>query len=155
VWVLLVAAVVVVVVLVAGITARSSRRRFRQRDGAVFRCRLRAGDYPSAIWPHLAHRWSRRMFAVWKDDVLIVRRGPVYGRIIPLHAQVSTAGVHAHPIPPPRRCGPDPISMVLRLWDGSCVEVATAGQDRLSLVGPFMAAAINDLPQSPAPKRRT
>jgi hypothetical protein len=29
----------------------------------------------------------------------------------------------------------------------------TAGEDRL-LVGPYMAAAINDLPQAPAPPRR-
>jgi hypothetical protein len=150
---MLLVAAVVVVLLVAGSTARLSRRRFRRRGGAVFRCRLRAGDLPSTIWPHLARGWSRRMWAVWEDDVLIVRRGPVYGRIIALPAEVPTAGVHAHPAPPPRRCGPDPISMVLRLSDGSCVEVTTAGEDRLVLVGPYLAAAINDLPRAPVQRR--
>ena len=74
------------VLLVTGLTARRSRRRF-QCSGDAFRCRLRIDGHPSAIWPSLGRHWSRPMWALWDEDVLVVRRGPGLARIIPLRTQ--------------------------------------------------------------------
>jgi hypothetical protein len=90
------------------------------------------------------------MWAMWGDDVLVVRRGPVCARIIPLRAQL-TGGVGARSSHDVRRCGPNPVSVVLRIWDGSYVEVAAADADRLSLVGPYVAAALDNVPTAPIP----
>ena len=144
----------VVLLLITGGTARCSRRRF-ERSGTVFRCRLRRCGYTSAIWPRMARRWSRVMWALWDEDALVVRRGPVRARIIPLRAQVTGGGVRAVSSHNVRRCGPNPVSVVLRIWDGTYVEVAAADEDRVSLVGPYVAAALNDLPTAPIPRHQT
>jgi hypothetical protein len=138
--------------LVAGIAARRSRRRFVE-EGA-FRCRIRAGEYPSAVWPRLRRSWSRRMWAIWADDVLIVRRGPGIPRVIPLRAQVAAYGVYTLSAHQVRRCGSHPIAVGLRVWDGSRLEVAVDQEARLELVGPYLAAAVTDLPKAPVPRRR-
>jgi hypothetical protein len=70
------------VLFVTGMTALRSRQRF-QVSGDAFRCRLRIQGHPSAIWPWLGRRWSRPMWALWDEDVLVVRRGPGLARIIP------------------------------------------------------------------------
>jgi hypothetical protein len=139
--------------LVAGILTHRSRRRFVGTAGA-FRCRIRACGYRSAIWPRLTRRWSRLMWAAWMDDVLVVRRGPAFPRIIPLRAQVSPVGVYALPPRDAKRCGAHPIAVGLRVWDGSWMEVAADEEARLALVGPYLAAAVNDLPQAPVPRRQ-
>ncbi|MFI7600376.1 hypothetical protein [Actinoplanes sp. NPDC049681] len=141
------------VVIAADIAAYRSRRRFVRFEDA-FRCRIRTCGYPSAIWPRLGRRWSRPMWAAWVDDVLVVRRGPVVSRIIPVRAAVS-AGVYTLPAYDVRRCGAQPIAVCLLVWDGSRMEVAADGGSRLALVGPYLTAAVKDLPQAPAPRRRT
>jgi len=141
------------VVLVTGVAARRSRRRF-QDSGVAFRCRLRVLGHRSAIWPSLRRHWSRPMWALWDDDVLIVRRGPVLARTTPLRTQPLVDGVHNLLFEAPRRCGSRPIGVVLRVWDGSWIEVAAATDDRMNVVGPYLAAAISDLPQAPVPRRR-
>jgi hypothetical protein len=93
------------------------------------------------------------MWALWDDDVLIVRRGPILARTIPLRAQLPVGGVHHLLFEAPRRCGSRPLSVVLKVWDGSRIEVAAATGDRLQVVGPYLAAAISDLPQAPVPRR--
>ncbi|GAA3349262.1 hypothetical protein GCM10020358_70700 [Amorphoplanes nipponensis] len=134
------------------IAARRSRQRFRD-SGAAFRCRLRIRGHRSAIWPALGRRWSRPLWALWDDDVLVVRRGPGPARTIPLRAQLPVDGVHHLLHEAPRWCGPRPIGVVLKVWDGSWIEVAAATDDRLQVVGPYLAAAISDLPRAPAPRR--
>jgi hypothetical protein len=139
-------------VLVVGMVARRSRRRFQDSD-AVFRCRLRVLGHRSAIWRSLGRHWSRPMWALWDDDVLIVRRGPVLARTIPLRAQLPVEGVHHLLSEAPRLCGSRPLGVVLKVWDGSRIEVAAATGDRLRVVGPYLAAAISDLPRAPVPRR--
>ena len=134
------------------IAARRSHNRFIRADDA-FPCRFRAYDRRlSVIWPSLArhctHRWSRPMWARWVDDVLIVRRGPVLPRTISARAQVCWAGVYSVPPNDHDGFGRHPIAVGLRLSDNSVVEVVTAGYERLALVGPYFAAAINDLPDT-------
>jgi hypothetical protein len=123
-------------------------------SGDAFCCRLRTCGFTSAIWPRLTRRWSRRMWAIWMGDVLVVRRGPVIARTIPLKARVSASGVYTVLPREVTRFGPRPIAIDLQVWDGSRVEVVAAAHERLALVGPYLAAAINDLPQAPVPRRR-
>jgi hypothetical protein len=134
------------------IAARRSYNRFIRADDA-FPCRFRACDRRvSVIWPSLArhctHRWSRPMWARWVDDVLIVRRGPVLPRTISTRAQVCWAGVYSVAPNDHGGFGRRPIAVGMRLSDNSVVEVVTAGYERLALVGPYFAAAINDLPDA-------
>jgi len=140
------------VVPVTGLVARRSRQRF-QDSGDAFRCRLRVRGYRSAIWPSLRRHWSRPMWARWDDNVLIVRRGPGLARAIPLHTQWAEGGVCSLLFQAPRLCGSRPIGVVLRIWDGSRIQVAAPTGDRMTVVGPYLAAALNDLPRAPAPRR--
>jgi hypothetical protein len=139
--------------LVADITAHRSRKRFFQ-VGDAFRCRLRACGYTSVIWPRLTRRWSRPMWAAWSGDVLMVRRGPVLARTIPLLAQVSPYGVHPLAVREVRWCGRHPIAVGLQVWDGSRVEVAADTATRLALVGPYLVAALDHRPPAPIPRRQ-
>jgi hypothetical protein len=93
------------------------------------------------------------MWALWDDDVLVVRRGPVLARTIPLRAQLPVGGVQHLLFEAPRRCGSRPLAVVLKVWDGSVIQVAAAPEDRLQVVGPYLAAAISDLPRAPGYRR--
>ena len=140
-------------VLVTARIARRSRRRFCE-SGEAFRCRLRLVGHPCALWPTLTRRWSRPMWALWEDDVLVVRRGPAAGRVILLRTQSPVDVVHSLLFEAPRLCGSRPIGQVLKIWDRARIEVATGAEDRLAVVGPYLAAAINDLPKAPESRRR-
>lgn len=140
--------------IVADVIACVSRRRFQQA-GDAFRCRIRTSTYTSAIWPRLRRKWSRRMWARWVDDVLVVRRGPVLARTVLLRVHRSPTSVYAVPPWDVRRLGPDPIAIDLKVWDGSRIEVAAEQCGRLNLVGPFLAAAVSALPTAPAPRSRS
>jgi hypothetical protein len=136
----------------AAVVERRSRRGFID-DVPAFTCRLRAVGLPPGDWRWLRRRWTRRMQAYWCDDMLIVRRGPVFSRRTELLARISPTGVYALPFREDRRCGRNAIAV--RLWnsDGAVVEVAATEADRTELVGPFLAAAISDLPKAPAFRR--
>ena len=137
------------VLIVIDITAHISRRRFHQ--GAVaFRCRIRTSGYTSAAWPRLRRHWSRRMWAMWVDDALVVRRGPVLARTVLLRAQGSPTSVYAVPPRDVRSLGPHPIAIDLKVEDGSRIEVVAEPCARLNMVGPFLAAALSALPTAPA-----
>jgi hypothetical protein len=139
--------VIALILLDIGVVwARRSRIRFVSADDA-FRCRFRACGSTSTAWPglarHCTRRWSRRMWARWAGDVLIVSRGPLLPRIISLRAQMCPAGVYT--VPPDGPLGFDcPVAAGLRLCDGTAVEVVTARDDRLALIGPYLVAAIRD-----------
>ncbi|MEV6596259.1 hypothetical protein AB0M36_05255 [Actinoplanes sp. NPDC051346] len=147
---------VIVALLVAAIgvdiAACRGRRRFVAANEA-FRCRIRAGGCRSAIWPRLRRWWSRPMWATWVDDALMVRRGPVFARMVELRARVSD-GVYTLAPGAPRRCGTHPIAVRLLMGDGGQLEIATDSAERLALVGPYIAAAVNDLPRAPIRRRQ-
>jgi hypothetical protein len=137
-------------VLVTGRFMRRSRQRF-QAVGSAFRCRLRVRGHRSRRWPLLGRQWSRPMWARWDGDVLIVRRGP--GRAIRLHTRSLMDGVQNLIVGAPRWCGSRPVGVVLQIGDGSRIEVAAGADHRLEVVGPYLAAAVSDLPKAPAPRR--
>ena len=87
------------------------------------------------------------MWAMWDEEVLVVCRIPA--RAIPLRTVPPVDGVRSLPEPVPRWCGHAPIGVVMEIWDGSRIEIAAAADDRMAVVGPYLAAAIHDLPKAP------
>jgi hypothetical protein len=142
------------VLLGIAVRAYRNRRRFSWA-GETFRCRIRNCGYSSTGWPRLRRRWSRPMWATWTGDVLQVRRGPVFARVIALPATVSTAGVYQLPAHEAKRCGPRPVAVCLRISDGSRIEVVTEQESRLDVVGPYLVAAIHGLPGAPVPRSQS
>ncbi|BAL87026.1 hypothetical protein AMIS_18060 [Actinoplanes missouriensis 431] len=126
---------------------RRARRAFV--DGGAFACRVRACGPPPSGWRRLRPRWSRRLLAHWAGEALVVRRGPVLHRIVRLPARAAVSGVHHLSRSDARRCGSRSIAVRLRLADGALIEVTTGRAERIDLVGPYLAAAVNDLPRAP------
>ncbi|MBG0567180.1 hypothetical protein I4J89_37610 [Actinoplanes sp. NEAU-A11] len=140
--------------LLLGAVARERRSRRHFIDGgSAFWCRIRTSGGPPRAWRRLRRQWSRRMWARWSGDELVVRRGPVFDRTIRLTARVSPVGVYVVPPGEAKRCGQHPIAVRLWLRDGSLVEVTATEAERTELVGPFLAAAFSDLPKAPVPRR--
>jgi hypothetical protein len=111
-----------------------SRRKFRHASG-VFPCKIRivSGAEVSRKWPRAT------AYARWVHDVLLVHAGLALVRFKAL----PVAGVDA-PItsaPDVKLKGGDPVSIRLRLDDGSVAEVAAPEHARQALAGPFLALA--------------
>ena len=145
------------VLTVAGMIRFRIRRRRRppgEEDGG-FSCRVRALGTTPSCWPRLRTGWPAGwMRAQWVGEVLLVRHGLFLNRYETLSAQPGGAGIRPLPKSEVRRCGRSPIIIELRISDGSRVEVATAGKNRLSLVGPYLTAALAGLPPAPVPRLR-
>jgi hypothetical protein len=146
----LLAVTLVLVPLGAALLVRRSRKQFIWA-GETFRCRIRSCGYASPGWPRLRRRWSRPMWASWTGDVLLVRRGPVFDRVLELRASVTTDGVYRLPAHEAKRCGPHPVAVCLRVSDGSRIEVVTEEGALLDVVGPYLIAAMHGLPRAPVP----
>jgi hypothetical protein len=144
--------ITVLVLLAASAASGWSRWRFT-RHGDVFRCKIRACGNPSMIWPRSGQQWTRRRrLARWAGDVLLVRRG-VFRQPIELPAYVCGRGVYHLPSWEPKRCGRRPIAVEITVSDGSQLAVAAPESDRFALVGPYLAAAVENLPEAPGPER--
>ncbi|GID30885.1 hypothetical protein [Paractinoplanes brasiliensis] len=136
------AGLVMVLLILAVIREVRARRRFAAA-GSAFRCRFRRvyGTAPDS-WRGLRRRWTRHMWARWTGDMLVVRRGPLRDRTIRVSPRVSPVGVYVRP-------RSDDLSVRLNV-EGAVVEMTAAAENRLDLVGPFLAAAVSDLPKPPA-----
>jgi hypothetical protein len=141
-----------VLTLLAGAGWERRRRRRFLEDGHVFDCRFRACGRAPRSWRWLRRHWSRRMYARWAGDVLIVRRGPVFDRTISFGAQLRAPGVYLLARHSDRTARIRLIAVRL-LVGGSLVEAATSEYARTDLVGPYLAAAAIDLPKAPVPRR--
>lgn len=140
-----------VAVLAVLIAAAAERRRRRQltEDVHVFECRVRAvGDSPAG-WRTLRRRWSRRMWAWWIGDELVVRRGPVFDRRL-RHVACVSADACPFPLGP---FGAHGLTVRLTLAGDHQIEMAAFDWSRCQLVGPYLAAAITHLPKAPVPRR--
>ncbi|BBH67312.1 hypothetical protein ACTI_39970 [Actinoplanes sp. OR16] len=151
---MLFALIFLILILLAAALGRERRARLNFIDGTfAFACRVRACGPPPTGWRWLRRNWSRRMWARWTGDVLMIRRGPVFDRTRRLAAEVTATGVYVVPRAEARRCGTQAIAVRLRLPDGALIEVTADRSARAELVGPFLAAAISDLPRAPVPRR--
>jgi hypothetical protein len=147
-------AVAVALLLAAATVLYLRRRRIVNADGA-FRCRVRLSAGRCSEWPRLRHRWSRhRPVARWIDDDLVVWRRPVHLRRVRLAGRIRHAGVHQLSALDVTGLGHRPVSVKFDLPDGSRIEVAAMDLDRTRLVGPYLAAALHDLPRAPRRRRR-
>jgi hypothetical protein len=142
----------ITVLVLLSAAAASGRSRWRHiRDDDAFRCKIRACGNPSVIWPRRGHRWTRRRrWARWAGDVLIVQRG-LFRAPVRLPARVSEDGVYHLPSWEPKRCGRRPIAVEITVSDGSQLVVAAPESARFALVGPYLAAAVENLPEPPVP----
>jgi hypothetical protein len=141
-----------VLLLALGTTQYLRWRRVVRADGA-FRCQVRLAAGCSGQWPQLRHRWSRRRLrARWVGDEFVVWRRPVLLASVKLRGRICRDGVYRLTSQEVTRCGYRPLAVELDLSDGSRIEVATTEWARIELVGPFLTAALKDLPR--APKRR-
>ena len=107
-----------------------SRRKFQHSSG-VFPCKVRiaAGSEDLGKWPRTT------VYARWVHDVLLVHAGLALVR----YRALPVAGVDGpiSPAPGVKLKGGDPISLRLRLDDGSVAEVVASASMRDWLTGPF------------------
>lgn len=150
----LLTAVAVVLLLGVATVLYVRRRRLVNADGA-FRCRVRLTAGRCSGWPRLRHQWSRhRLLARWDGDDLVVRRGLLLLAAVTLRGRIRHAGVHQLGPFEVTGLGHRPVSVKFDLPDGSRIEVAAMDLDRTRLVGPYLAAALHDLPRAPRRRRR-
>ena len=72
---------------------------------------------------------------------------------LPEVIEVTATGVYVVPRSESRRTsGTRAIAVRLRLPDGALLEVTADRSERAELVGPYLAAAISDLPRAPVPR---
>jgi hypothetical protein len=129
-------------------------RRVARADGA-FRCRIRLSAGRCQQWRRLPRRWSRRRLrARWVGDQLVVWRRPVLLTSVGFQGRVSRDGVYRLPTMEVAGLGYRPLVVELELGDGSRIELVTYEWARADLVGPYLSAALNDLPQAPRPRRQ-
>lgn len=141
------------VLLIALATMQYLRWRRVVRADGTFRCQVRLVAGCSEQWPRLRHRWSRRRLrARWVGDDLVILRRPMLLTSVTLRGRICRDGIHRLTFLDVKRCGYRPIAVEIDLSDGSRIGVATTEWARLELVGPYLAAALKDLPR--APKRR-
>ncbi|WP_312034054.1 hypothetical protein [Actinoplanes sp. TBRC 11911] len=138
----------VLAALVAADVVERRRRRRLIEDVHVFECRVRALGRAPAGWRLLRRRWSRRRWAWWDGDVLVIRRGPVLDRRVRFAARVP-ANLTPCPLRP---FGEHGVAVRLALSDRE-IQVAAPDWSRTQLVGPYLAAAVTHLPKAPVPRR--
>ncbi|HSK25395.1 MAG TPA: hypothetical protein VK894_00615 [Jiangellales bacterium] len=149
---LLVGVTVAVALVAGGLVVAGAARAAFARGHETFRCTLRVRG--ARRRPGERQGWPRsRTRARWVHDVLVVRRGLLVPRIEVLAVRAPEEAVRRLVGGEVRGLGAEPLCLVLRLDDGRMVEVAAAAPDRTLLVGPFLAAAMRELPDGPAEQR--
>ncbi|HEU4425391.1 MAG TPA: hypothetical protein VFR67_22895 [Pilimelia sp.] len=142
--------------LVSAALAGAGWRRWRfARSPDAFRCVVRACGAAPAFWPRLRRRWRRRrVWARWLDTTLVVERGLLLPRRVELPVRACEHDVRTVLPGELGRRDRRSIAVELVLSDGSQVEIGAARSARLTLVGPYVAAALHGLPRGPVPRRR-
>jgi hypothetical protein len=140
----------VAAMLGAVLVAVLGRRRFAGTDGA-FRCRIRMQyERLSATGP----RWCRgSASAIWVHDVLVVQYGLLPPRTVAVHVRPRKEEIRTVTRREVRRLGAAPVLVRLELDDGRSIDVAARATERMSLVGPFLAAALPGMPEAPTERR--
>ena len=113
-----------------------------------FRCRL---GPPAARWRRDRARWRLgRPRAAWVNEVLLIRSGVPALWVTPLEVGVAS-GETVQPLTRAavRGLGHRPVALRLTTQDGGLLEVAVAEEDAGRLVGPFLTAALSELPKAP------
>ena len=113
-----------------------------------FRCRV---GPPTTRWRRRRARWRVRCTsASWVDGVLILRSGVLRLWLTPLAVAVARdASVQKLEPGEVRGLGAHPVVLSFTTEDGGELEIAVAHRDAHRLPGPFLTAAMSDLPRAP------
>jgi hypothetical protein len=142
-----------IVAILVGAAVGWNRLRF-VRDRSSFACRLTLLG-PSWTARRYPRRSPLKTRAKWAGDVLLIQVGPLWARTLripvqlPLDTQIqdeARGSIH--------RLGAHPKSLVIRHEGSATLLIAVRSRDRTQLVGPFLAAAVAGLPQTPRSDRR-
>jgi hypothetical protein len=142
-------AVLVLLVLLGVLIVAALLASLRFPAGAqAFPCKLRPvpGAGRARPWPR------RRCRATWVHDVLLVRRGVLPARLQALAVRTPEDPPRDTTPTEVRGLGGGPVAVVLRLDDGTLLEVAAPWPSRTHLVGPFLAAAAADADRLRGPR---
>lgn len=113
----------------------------------TFPCKVRLAGRVGDPRPYRWHRQGWR--GAWAHDVLVLERGVLVPRGTALTVRMPEEALHAEWSGEVRCLGRNRVVVLLRLDDNFLGEVATAGDHRDDLAGPFLAAAIPGLPRGP------
>ena len=145
----LIGAAVSALVTIAVVTVWAKVRYGRRLPTSV-RCRL---GRPAGRWPRRGRRarWCRRRsWATWVDDVLLVRSGVLRLWLTPLPVGVAKeVTVRALGPREVRGLGRRPVALRFTLRGAGDLEIAVASDNVDRLVGPFLTAALAELPHAP------
>jgi hypothetical protein len=112
--------------------------------------RRRPGNLPVRVLRPGGAHWTRG-HAVWVSDVFAWRGSPAtWSEDLAQVVAVTVRGPTAAESKPLHRLGDAPVVAVLSTAEGRTLSVAAAGQNRLTLPGPFGAAANTSVPLSRA-----
>ena len=146
-------AIAYLLLLALALTQYLRWRRVVHSEGA-FRCQIRLSAGCNRQLPRLRERWSRRRLrARWEGDELVVWNRPVLLTSVKLRGRICRDGVYRLTVLDVKRCGYRPVAVELELTDGSRIEVATIDAARIELVGPYLTAALKELPRAPRRRR--
>jgi len=120
-------------------------RRYRQAPADRAESALQDEDtFFCKVRPVTRSRWPiRRSRGRWVHDVLLIRRGRWLQRTVALPVRLPEDNPRPADCDGPSGLGLRPYTLQLRLDDGSLMEVAAAAADRVTMVGPFLAAAVD------------
>jgi hypothetical protein len=138
----------VLVVAATVVTLALRGQAWYARDLVSFRCRV--GRPTSGRRRHRTRWCIRCTRAAWVNDVLLLRAGVLRLWLVPLEVGVAR-DVMVRVLEPGevRGLGPRPSALRFTLRFAGEMEIAVAAEDAGRLVGPFLAAALSDLPEAP------
>jgi hypothetical protein len=129
--------------IVAGVWMRA---RYTRRM-AFFLCRI---GPPSAPWRRRARWRIGRRRAAWVGNVLLVPSGVLRMFLAPLTTGMPrTAALRLLEPEEAPGLGLHPVAMRLTSDDGRLLEIAVSQSSADEVVGPFLVAALPELPQAP------
>jgi hypothetical protein len=128
---------IVVLVEAVALGAVVTRARRQQHAPETFRCRTRM---PRRSSVDRASR-SRLGWASWAHGVLVVR-SRLLGRVDVFPVRFPEGSVRRIAPELAKRLGPAPVVVLLRLDNGSLLELSAPAEARELAVGPFLAACV-------------
>ena len=140
-WIVLAALGIPLWVVAGALVAALWCRREFKRGPETFRARTRivTGEVAG-----IKESWSRRLYARWVHDVVVVHRGLALVRRNELGVARATGPLTMGDPAEIRGLGAHPVVLTLILDSGAAVQLAAAADHRGTMVGPFTAALFVD-----------
>jgi hypothetical protein len=142
-----------IVALLVGVAVVWNRARFAY-DRTSFRCRVALVGPGSTAVDHV--RWSRLgTRAKWTGELLLIQIGPLWTGTLTVAARLPiTSSIREQGPAVVGRLGAHPQTLVVRDHGDNAVVLGVRQNDRMRLVGPFLAAAVTGLPSTTRTHRK-